>query len=144
VPGVGQLKGPTGTAGSLEVFKMHGQDILIIDDDTDLLELLCHRLRMHGYNVRTAADGSEGYQLAEKEKPDLIILDIRMPVKDGLTTEEDLLKSMGTMLIPVIVMTAFDEPEKKRRAERLGAVAYFKKPLDDSRFMEAVDSILGC
>lgn len=122
---------------------MHGQDVLIVDDDKDFVEVMGLKLRKSGFNVKMAYDGKRGYEIATRDKPDLIILDIRMPVKDGISTVEDLLQTASTMFIPVIVVTAFDDKMKKKRAEQLGAVAYLTKPLDEKKFIRVVHNILG-
>jgi len=122
---------------------MHGQTILVVDDDRDFLDTLGMRLTGSGYKVLTAVDGNQGMEIARKIKPDLIILDIMMPGKDGLATERDLVGITDTMLIPVIVVTAHADKKKKRRAAELGAVAFLTKPFDDDVLLNLIRSNIG-
>lgn len=122
---------------------MSGQKILLIDDDKDLVDILSRKLDRLGYDVSYAVDGIQGSILAHRLSPDLIILDILLPAKDGLGIMEDLERSVDTMLIPVIVLTAVDLPEKKKKAEEYGAIAYITKPFDEEDLLRRVKDILG-
>ncbi|MDD5748001.1 MAG: response regulator [Actinomycetota bacterium] len=117
--------------------------ILVADDDRDLVLALSIRLKASGYDVCCAYDSEETYRLAQENKPDLIILDVRMPAGGGLSSIERLKHSLTTKDIPVIFLTAFDDEEIKEKVRRLGASGYFRKPFDDAEFMAAVARILG-
>jgi len=117
--------------------------ILVADDDRDLVLALTIRLRAAGYDVVGAYDGEEAYQKALENKPDLIILDVRMPSGGGFTAIDKMKHSLTTRAIPVIFLTAFDDEEKREQMRALGAVAYFRKPFDDGEFMDAIRRILG-
>jgi two-component system OmpR family response regulator len=81
--------------------------ILIVEDDKDLLSALQEKFRKEGFSVVTALDGEEGFNVAEKEKPDIILLDIKMPVIDGITMARKL-KEAG-INVPIIFLTNLDD-----------------------------------
>jgi DNA-binding response OmpR family regulator len=116
--------------------------ILVADDDKDLVMALSIRLRAAGYNVISAHDGEEAYELASKNKPDLIILDVRMPAGGGFSSIDRMKHSLTTRNIPVIFLTAFDDEEMREEGRRLGAAGFFRKPFDDSEFMAAIEGVL--
>lgn len=106
--------------------------ILIIEDDADLVHLMSHALYQNGYEVHYAFNGQEGYDKILSLRPDLILLDLKMPVLSGT----DLLKKLSenTMLrdIPVVVMTAHAGPDNLLESSVMaqGAVEFVKKPFD--------------
>jgi CheY-like chemotaxis protein len=80
--------------------------ILIIDDEKGIIKVVTSRLIANGYEVISATDGVEGLEKAKKEKPDLVLLDIMMPVMSGYEVIEELKKDDATKSIPVIMVTA--------------------------------------
>ena len=84
-------------------------DLLIIDDDTDMVSSVRSIMENEGWQVRSAANGAEGLAEARRLAPDLIILDILMPKKDGLTTYEELRADESLQRIPIIVLTSVSE-----------------------------------
>ena len=112
--------------------------ILIVDDERDIVKALMIRLQANGYEVVTAFDGAQGVFMAHKEKPDLIILDIRMPAGDGFSVAERLKQSTHTFTIPVIFLTGSPEKNAEERAMELGARFYIKKPYDPEELLDAV------
>jgi DNA-binding response OmpR family regulator len=112
--------------------------ILIVDDERDIVKALMIRLQANGYEVVTAFDGAQGVFMAHKEKPDLIILDIRMPAGDGFSVAERLKNSMHTFSIPIIFLTGSPERDAEGRAMELGARFYIKKPYDPEELLDAV------
>jgi DNA-binding response OmpR family regulator len=86
--------------------------ILVVDDERDIVKVLVIRLQSSGYEVITAFDGAQGVFMAHKEKPDLVILDIRMPAGDGFSVAERLKRSSHTWTIPIIFLTG--SPERGR------------------------------
>jgi len=117
--------------------------ILVADDDRDLVTALSIRLRAAGYGVVGAHDGDEAYSVAQETKPDLIILDVRMPSGGGFSSIDRMKHSLTTRNTPVIFLTAFDDNEMREEANRLGAAGYFRKPFNDAEFMAAIKKILG-
>jgi DNA-binding response OmpR family regulator len=117
--------------------------ILVADDDMDLVTALSIRLRAAGYRVLGAYDGEQAFKLAQESKPDLVILDVRMPAGGGFSSIERIKHSLTTRAIPVIFLTAFDDDEMREQARQLGAVGFFRKPFDDTEFMGAIESVLS-
>ena len=116
--------------------------ILVADDDKDLVTALSIRLRAAGYSVVGAYDGDEAYRIAQESKPDLVILDVRMPAGGGFASIDKIKHSLTTRNIPVIFLTAFDDEEMREEARKQGAVGFFRKPFDDEEFMGAIQSVL--
>jgi DNA-binding response OmpR family regulator len=100
--------------------------ILVVDDDPDLVRALRLRLRAHNCEVITASDGYSVIASAQKEHPDLIILDLGLPAGDGFVVLERLQTSDTLSSIPVIVLTARDPQNNEERALKAGAAAFFR------------------
>jgi len=116
--------------------------ILIVDDERDIVKGLMIRLQGAGYEVVTAFDGAQGVFMAHKEKPDLIILDIRMPAGDGFSVAQRLKRSIHTFTIPVIFLTGSPEKNAEEKAMALGARFYVKKPYDPEELLDAIKRAL--
>jgi len=112
--------------------------ILIVDDERDIVKALMIRLKANGYEVVAAFDGAQGVFMAHKEKPDLVILDIRMPAGDGFSVAERLKRSTNTFTIPIIFLTGSPERNAEEKASRVGARFYIKKPYDPEELLDAV------
>ena len=111
--------------------------ILIVEDDPKIAVALAIRLEAAGYEVTRAADGFRGLQLALRERPDLIIMDIWMPVGIGFSVAERL-QNLGLTNIPIIFITASKLPGLRETVEDLGGAAFFEKPYDPEELMQAV------
>jgi len=116
--------------------------ILIVDDERDIVKALTIRLRRAGYEVISAFDGAQGIFMAHKERPDLIILDIRMPAGNGFSIAEKLKESANTGAIPVIFLTGSPEKNSEEKATALGARFYVKKPYDPEELLDAIERAL--
>jgi len=116
--------------------------ILIVDDERDIVKALAIRLQSRGYQTVVAFDGAQGVFMAHKERPHLIILDIRMPAGDGFSVAEKLKESKSTRKIPVIFLTGSPELEAEERAMVLGARFYIKKPYDPEELLDAIERAL--
>jgi CRP-like cAMP-binding protein/CheY-like chemotaxis protein len=116
--------------------------ILLIEDNADVRENTAEILSLAQYTVITAENGKEGVELALKEKPDLIICDIMMPVLDGHGVLHMLSKNDGTSSIPFIFLTAKAERSDFRKGMEMGADDYLTKPFDDVELMNAIESRL--
>lgn len=112
--------------------------ILIVDDERDIVKVLTLRLQSSGYNTVVAFDGVQGVFMAHKERPQLIILDIRMPAGDGFSVAEKLKESKRTNRIPMIFLTGSPEKSAEERAKELGARYFIKKPYDPEELLDAV------
>jgi DNA-binding response OmpR family regulator len=116
--------------------------ILVVDDEVDFVKMLQARLRIEGYEVLVADDGIKGVQVARRERPDLIILDIMMPGMDGHTVHDTLKKSTLTWSIPVIYLTAKTGQADELLAMEKGARYYLNKPYNPAMLLEMVKSAL--
>jgi CheY-like chemotaxis protein len=94
--------------------------VLLIEDDEAASEMYRLRLAADGYSVVIAADGEEGLAVAEREQPDLIYLDLRLPKIDGFQVLERLRAMPETSAIPVVIITNYGEPELRERGLKLG------------------------
>ncbi len=105
--------------------------ILVVDDDPDFLEIIQAKLLAKGFRTESAQDGSEAVEKAVAISPDLILMDIKMPKKDGVNALLELSGNKITKDIPVIFLTSLGEMEmtelNKKFAKELGAADYFKK-----------------
>jgi DNA-binding response OmpR family regulator len=116
--------------------------ILIVDDERDIVKALTIRLNGAGYDVVTAFDGAQAIFMAHKEKPDLILLDIRMPAGDGFSVAEKLKGSPHTLTIPVIFLSGSPEKDAEERARELGSRFFIKKPYDPEELLDAIRRVL--
>jgi DNA-binding response OmpR family regulator len=117
--------------------------ILIIDDDDHLLLGLTARLKTNGYAVVWASDAVTAISMARKEAPDLIILDLGLPAGNGFLVLDRMRALSDLVAIPVIVLSARDPADNKRRSLDAGAAAYFQKPPDNHEFLMAIRRALG-
>lgn len=101
---------------------------LVVDDDKLLLRLVELNLDRLGMRVLLAQSGQEALRLALEERPDVILLDIMMPLMDGYEVMRRLKTSEQTRSIPVIMLTAKSNPDDRRKCEQMGAVGYITKP----------------
>ncbi|MDI7260257.1 MAG: response regulator [Thermodesulfobacteriota bacterium] len=116
--------------------------ILIVDDERDIVKALTIRLQSKGYNTVVAFDGAQGVFMAHKERPHLIILDIRMPAGDGFSVAEKLKETGRTNRIPIIFLTGSHEVGAEERARELGARYFIKKPYDPEELLDAIKRAL--
>jgi DNA-binding response OmpR family regulator len=122
---------------------MQKPKILIVDDDPDLRKGLNLRLRSNQYDTAYATDGFSAIAMAQKERPDLIILDIGLPAGDGFVVLERLQQNATLSAIPVIVLTARDPQATRDKIMKAGATAYFQKPADNAELLGAIRTILS-
>lgn len=116
--------------------------ILIIEDDLFFQKFYAQKLREKGFEVDAAQDGEEGMTLAKKIKPDLILLDIIMPKKDGFEVLENLSSDKELQSIPVLVFSTLSQDEDVQRAKKLGARDFVNKSLLDLNvLLEKISSL---
>jgi len=116
--------------------------ILIVDDDVAIIEVVECALQERGYEVLIARDGNEALKRAERDAPDLIILDLVMPKRSGLTVLERL-KRDRPGAPPIIMLTGRDEERHREFAKSLGVSAYLNKPFDIDVLMDTVESLIA-
>lgn len=101
--------------------------VLIVDDEKPLLDIYHDKFSKEGFSVRLAKDGKEGLEAAEKENPDIILLDILMPVMDGITMLKKLKENKWGKDVPVILLTNLDDTSKVAEAASMGVFDYLVK-----------------
>jgi len=111
------------------------KNILIVEDDQKFAMALVIRLKANGYSASIAGDALTGVSRARTIKPDLILLDIRIPAGNGLSLAETFLRLPETNAAPVIFMTASKDPELLHKVMELGAVGLFEKPFDTEKLI---------
>jgi DNA-binding response OmpR family regulator len=121
---------------------MDKHKVLIVDDDADLRHGLNLRLRANHYDTSYAADGMSAISMAQKEQPNLIILDLGLPAGDGYVVLDRLQQSAHLSGIPVFILTARDPKNHRERALRAGARGFFQKPVDNDRLLSAIRTVL--
>jgi CheY-like chemotaxis protein len=112
--------------------------ILIVEDNDRNRELVKDVLAIHGYATLEAENGLEGVRTAKERRPDLIIMDIQMPVMDGITAAKILKNDPETSGIPMIALTSFAMKGDKERFMAAGFVDYIAKPIDTRKLPELV------
>jgi len=117
--------------------------ILIADDEPHILQLLASRLKANNYTVVAAMDGMNTIRTAHMEQPDLILLDIKMPAGSGVSVFETLKKSVKTLTIPVIFITAHPSEEIRKMVLEMGAEDFIAKPFDSEELLKKIKKVLG-
>jgi DNA-binding response OmpR family regulator len=115
--------------------------ILLVDDDSEILESMRTVLENKGYRIMVARDGNSGLTVAERENPDLIVLDMMMPKKSGFLVLEKL-KGRPGGLIPTIMITGNEGSRHRAYAEMLGVKDYIRKPFAMEKLVRAVERVL--
>ena len=117
--------------------------VLVVDDVTTNRQLLLEMLRPLGFDTLEAADGQEAVQLAQRCPPDLVLMDLAMPVLDGLAATRLLRNTPGTQDIAVIALTANASAQHRQDAQQSGANAFLAKPFDRQDLLDLIGQTLG-
>ena len=115
--------------------------VLVVDDDAEIIDTVQFALKQKGYEVIIARDGNQGLAMAEKDQPDLVILDMMMPKRSGFLVLEKL-KTLGNA-VKVIMITANEGSRHKAYAEMLGVHEYLRKPFAMDKLLECVERLLA-
>ena len=134
--------GPANSSPSSDSAGSSGKKVLIVDDDFEIIEAVRYALEGAGHEVVVARDGNQGLALAERENPDLMILDMMMPKRSGFLVLEKLRRTHSTP-IRVIMITANEGSRHKAYAEMLGVDDYIRKPFAIDRLISSVDQLLA-
>ncbi len=121
---------------------MVGKKILVVDDEIIIVSPTKITLKQEGYEVIVASNGEDGYKKAKKEKPDLILLDVMMPVLDGWQTLKLLKSNQETAKIPVVMCTVKDKLGDIEKGFSLGVNGYLVKPFNIEELIRKVKEIL--
>ena len=118
--------------------------ILIIDDEEDFCYFLKFNFEtIKKYKVFTATNGKDGLKKAVRKQPDLILLDIMMPMMNGFDVLNSLKENIKTAAIPVVMLTAIDQDKSKKKANELYAYDYFCKTIDLEKLVAGIDDIMS-
>jgi DNA-binding response OmpR family regulator len=123
--------------------EMTGKKILIVEDDMEMAQGLSIRLRANGYSVSTATDGITAISVAQKEAPDLILLDLGLPAGDGFSVMDRLKRTIPLSIVPVVVLTGRDPQGNQQRSMDSGAMAFLQKPVDNDVLLRTIHELLG-
>jgi len=118
------------------------ETILVIEDEEDVSDLLSYHLRKAKYRVLTAADGAEGLEVAEQEKPDAVVLDIMMPRLNGFEVAKRLRENPKTASVPLLILSAKGETESRIKGLELGADDYLPKPFSPKELLLRIQGLL--
>ena len=115
--------------------------ILIVDDDPDIVEILENILAKHGYETDSAQNGLECLKAVKKDPPSLILMDIMMPILDGIKTLESLYRDdVNNRNIPVLMVSGYLDDENTKLAKDLGAKDVISKPFEPNRLIEIINT----
>jgi two-component system chemotaxis response regulator CheY len=117
--------------------------ILVVDDEPAIARIARLLLEPEGHEVLIANDGSRGFAMAQRQVPDLIVLDLMMPVMDGIWLLGMLRGNASTASVPVMVLSARSDDETHRQCDALGVQMYLQKPFESEELIGAVDKILA-
>ena len=119
------------------------EGLVLVADDEESIRVLCRvNLQVEGVEVLEARDGSEALEIAMRERPDLVLLDVMMPEIDGWEVARSLAEDPATRTIPILFMTALAGADDRRRGFDAGGVGYIVKPFDPIRLGEKVNRTL--
>jgi CheY-like chemotaxis protein len=117
--------------------------ILYIEDHPAQRDIMAQMLELSGYEVAAACDGIDGLEQARSSRPDLILMDLRMPRMDGFEAIRELRNDPDTADIPIIAISAWASAKHKERAIDAGANEHFTKPVDLTRLLETISRLLN-
>ena len=122
---------------------MNEKKILLVEDNEVNRRLAGFLLRSHGYQVREATSAAAAFEMVEKERPDLIVMDIQLPGMDGLEITRKLKEQPATADIPVVAVTSFAMKGDREKALAAGCAGYITKPIDKTTFIQEVAAHVG-
>jgi CheY-like chemotaxis protein len=117
--------------------------ILYVEDEKDLRVPICQILELLGYEVDSAHNGQVGVEKAENWQPDLILMDIRMPVMDGIEATRVIRNNPNTAPIPIFILSAYTDAKTRDACKQAGADGFFAKPLDIEKVDMAIKDMLN-
>ncbi len=118
-------------------------DVLVIEDNEDNLKLVTYALKRVGYTVIAAASGEEGVELALRERPLFILMDINLPGMDGIETTRRIRASAADGKVPIIAITSYAMSGDRERIMAAGCNAYIEKPIDPMTIIEQIHRMIG-
>lgn len=121
---------------------MSDKKILVVDDEIHIQRVVAIKLKNNGFEVITAQDGKEGYDLAVQESPDVIVSDFQMPNMTGIEMVEKLRSNEKTADIPVIMLTARGFAIEDEQKENLHIAEFLSKPFSPKELLKSVENVL--
>jgi DNA-binding response OmpR family regulator len=122
--------------------KEQGASILVVDDDPEIVAMLTTRLGHRGYTITTASDGARALELARREKPDIVLLDVMMPKRSGWEVARALRQDPVTQDIKIVMVTAIGEQVNELTSPLYGADAYIDKPFEFDKLEKVIKGLL--
>lgn len=116
--------------------------LLLVEDHEEIWDFLSRRLKRRGFDVVLAFDGRQGVDMARDERPDVILLDMNLPVIDGWTAARELKAGQETAAIPIIALTAHAMSGDREKTLQAGCDDYHPKPVDFSRLLTQIDTAM--
>lgn len=120
-----------------------GKTILIVDDSAMIRRIVSQLVQQLGHRAITAENGRIGVEMASESRPDMVIMDIEMPVMDGIEATKLIKGDKGTMDIPVVFFTALGSEDNIKQAESVGGNGFLNKPICKEELGKAINDILG-
>jgi two-component system, cell cycle response regulator DivK len=117
-------------------------NVLVIEDNEQNLYLVTFLLEQSGYKIVAARSGPEGIELACRMQPDLILLDIQLPIMDGYVVARELKRNPALQDVPIIAVTSYAMVGDKERALEAGCVGYIEKPINPATFVSEIEHYL--
>lgn len=118
------------------------KQVLIVDDDALMHRLFQHHLERAGYKMMSAMNGRDGIELASRESPNLIVMDIMMPDMDGVAALRELKKAAATKDIPIIIITANGNALARKESENSGAALFLTKPFSPTQLVDHIKRLV--
>ena len=116
--------------------------ILVVEDDAEMNELQRELLDLHGMDAVAAYSGTEALEMEKEHKPDAVMLDVMLPEMDGFETCQHLRSQQGSRVMPIVMLTALDTEDCRKRGFDCGADAYFIKPFDPDEVISTIQVLI--
>jgi two-component system, cell cycle response regulator DivK len=116
--------------------------ILLVEDDAITRDMLTRYLILLGYDVATAVNGVQAVDLVQAQRPDLILMDMGLPIMDGWQATRKLKQSPSTSSIPIVALTAYGMNEERQKCFEAGCDAYESKPVDMSQLLVTIETFI--
>ena len=117
--------------------------LLIVEDNEMNRDMLSRRLKRKGYEIEVAVDGQQGVEMATASMPDLVLMDMSLPIKDGWTATRELRANAATASLRVIALTAHAMDGDRQKAMKAGCDDYDTKPIDLKRLLGKIEALLN-
>ncbi len=122
---------------------MESKKVLVVDDEIHIVHVVAIKLRCNGFEVITASNGAEAYELACSQKPDIIVTDLQMPVMNGLELVDKIRQNDQTKQVPVIMLTGRSFSFDREQKERLNIADCIGKPFSPRELLKKIEEILS-